>query len=176
MKDFILVTGCILITILIGLLVQKRKSGKNLQRFFLQVSGLQILIIEKVRVIYQTNNHENRTIAPGSRCDIYLCDNWLAIVPLPGQLFSYIFPPIIITKDREGVNEKFNYLDVYAPDKITMHKRNAYPRGGGKIITNDLDILLTDNLYEHYKIDIRFKGLTEEQTKTLTNTGFYKNQ
>lgn len=176
MKEFILAVGCILATIFLTLFFQNNKSKKKLRVFMSQVSGLDMLIIEKVMVSYQTNNNEKRVVIPDRRCNLCLFDNWLAITPVPGQLFSYTFTPIIITIDKKGIKEKFNYLDVYVPDKMTMHKRNAYPRNGETIITNDLDISLTDNLYEHYKIDIRFKGLTEKQTKTLINTGFYKNQ
>jgi len=131
-------------------------NKKNLiarKRFVTQASEFKPALLQNVKLRYWTTNGARTMISPNNQCDIYLFDNFLAIIRRQNFMFKVFFAPVLITSDIASTENIFSYLDVYKPARITFNQ----------IVKGEIDIKIKDPIYRHYKIDITFKGLTSEQ-------------
>jgi hypothetical protein len=149
---FILLAG-----LYIFLTFYNKQTRTTTDKFTEHAKTLNPTVFQNIKIRYWTTNGQKTYVYPNNRCDLYLFDNCLAIVRRQDLIFKVFFTPILITSDIATTKNMFNYLDVYKPDSITFKQ----------IIKGEVDIKLTDLIYKHFKIDITFKGLTNEQTAQL---------
>lgn len=134
----------------------KRKRAA-IDKFIGQASGLNPIVFQNIKLRYSETSGLKTYIYPNNRCDLYLFDNYLAIVRRQNFVFKVFFAPILLTSDLASTKNIFNYLDSYKPDQITFKQ----------IVKGEVEIKLTDPKYKHSKTDITLKGLTIEQTAQL---------
>ena len=138
----------------------KYYNKKNLivtERFVHQASEFKPVLFQNIKLRYWTTNGARTGISPNNNCDIYLFDNFLAIVRRQNFIFKVFFAPVLITSDITNTKNIFNYLTVYKPDRVIFKE----------IMKDQIDIKIKDPIYRHYKIDITFKELTSEQLTQL---------
>lgn len=79
-------------------------------------------------------------------------DSCIAIVRRQDFIFKAFFAPILLTSDIATTKNMFDYLDIYKPDRINFRQT----------VKGEIDIKLTDLIYEHFIIDITLKIITYE--------------
>ena len=134
-----------------------KKNLVTIERFVSQASGFKPAFLQNIKLRYWTTNGARTMISPNNHCDIYLFNNFLAIVRRQNFIFKVFFAPVLVTSDIPNTKNIFSYLTVYKPNRIIFNK----------VMKGQLDIKLIDPLYQHYKIDITFKQLTNEQLTQL---------
>ena len=129
----------------------------TLEKFISQASILKPTIFKNIKLRYWTVNSNRMQVFPNNVCDLYLCDNYLALTRRQHFIFKVVFPPLLIASDPKQAKEIFSYVEVYKPDKIIFREK----------IKSEIDIKLIDTSYKNYKIDITLKGLIAEQKEQL---------
>ena len=147
----------VLVGLYIFLTFYNKRSQTVIDKFIGQASGLRPTVFQNIKLRYSETSGLKTYIYPNNRCDLYLFDNYLAVVRRQDFVFKVFFAPILLTSDIESTKDNFNYLDTYKPDRITFNQ----------IVKGEVDIKLTAPKHKHYKTDITLKGLTKEQTTQL---------
>jgi hypothetical protein len=138
----------------------KYYNKKNLvatERFDSHSSEFKPALFHNIKLRYWTTNRARIEISPNNNCDIYLFDNFLAIVRRQNFIFKVFFAPVLITSDITSTKNIFSYLTVYKSDRVIFNE----------VMKGQIDIKIKDPIYRHYKIDITFKELTSEQLTQL---------
>lgn len=141
----------------IFLTIYNKRSQTAIDKFIGQASGLKPTVFQNIKLRYSETSGLKTYFYLNNRCDIYLFDNFFAIVRRQDFVFKVHFAPILLTSDIATTKNNFNYLETYKPDRITFMQ----------IVKGEVDIKLTDPKYKHYATDITLKGLSEEQTAKL---------
>jgi len=126
-------------------------------KFIRQANELNPTIFKSIKLCYSTTSGLRTQISPNNYCDIYLFDNCLAIIRRQEFIFKVFFTPVLLTSDIATTKNKFDYLDTFKPDSITIKK----------IVKGEVDIKLANPIHKHYTIDMTLKGLTDEQINQL---------
>jgi hypothetical protein len=147
----------VLVGLCIYLTFYNKRKQKATDKFISQANNLRPTVFQNIKLRYSESSGLKTYIYPSNLCDLYLFDNYLAIIRRQDFVFKVFFAPILITSDIATTKNIFNYLDTYKPDRITFKQ----------IVKGEVDIKLTDMTYKHYVTDITLKGLTEEQTTQL---------
>ena len=134
-----------------------KKNSIATERFVHQASEFKPVLFQNIKLRYWTTNGARTRISPNNNCDIYLFDNFLAIVRRQNFIFKVFFGPVLITSDIINTKNIFSYLTVYKPDRVFFNE----------VMKGQIDIKIQDPVYRHYKIDITFKELTSEQLTQL---------
>ena len=146
-----------LLGLYIFLTFYNKRTLTAINKFIGQASELRPTVFQNIKLRYSETSGLWTYIYPNIRCDLYLFDNYLAIVRRQDFVFKVFFAPVLVTPDIATTKNIFNYLDTYKPDRITFKQ----------IVKGEVDIKLTDQTYKHYKTDITLKGLTNEQSTQL---------
>ncbi|MCL2131664.1 MAG: hypothetical protein FWH36_04310 [Lentimicrobiaceae bacterium] len=64
----------------------------------------------------------NIIVSPNHKCDIYLFDNYFAIVR---KTFFYTYAPVFITPDVERTREITGFSTVYKPSNISFFQKKS---------------------------------------------------
>ena len=147
----------VLVALYVYLTFYNKRTLGSINRFIAQSGALMPTVFQNVKLRYWTTNGVRTMISPNNHCDLYLFDNYLAIVRRQDFIFKVFFSPILLTSDLATTKSTFHYLDCYKPDHIAFNQ----------LMEGQVDIKLKDPIYRHWKIDITFKELTTEQTKQL---------
>lgn len=147
----------VLVGLCIFLTFYNKRTRTAIDKFIGQASGLRPTVFQNIELRYSETSGLKKYIYPNNRCDLYLFDNYLAIVRRQDFVFRVFFAPVLLTSDIATTKNIFNYLDTYKPDRIIFKQ----------IVKGEVDINLTDPKYKHCKTDITFKGLSVEQTTQL---------
>jgi len=147
----------VLVGLFIYLSFYNRRTKTITDRFIEQANKLKPTVFKNIKLRFWRTSGLKTYVYPNNCCDLYLFDNCLAIVRRQNFIFKVFFNPILLTSNTTTTKNIFNYLDTYHPNKIIFKQ----------IIKGELDIKLTDLLYNHYKIGITLKGLTNEQIDQL---------
>lgn len=147
----------VLVGLYIFLTFYNKRTRPAIDRFIGQASGLRPTVFQNIKLRYSETSGLKTYIYPNNRCDLYLFDNYLAIVRRQDFVFKVFFAPILLTSDIATTKNTFNYLHTYKPHRITFKQ----------IVKGEVDIKLTDFTSKHYTTDITLKGLTNEQTTQL---------
>jgi hypothetical protein len=150
-----------IVTLAIIYFLVKYYNKKNLvaiERFVFQASEFKPAVLQNIKLRYWTTNGARTMISPNNQCDIYLFDNFLAIVRRQNFIFKAFFTPVLISSDITSTKNIFRYLTVYKPDRIIFNQ----------VAKGQIDIKVKDPGYNHYKIDITFNELTNEQLTELS--------
>ena len=134
-----------------------KRTRTAIDKFIGQASGLKPIVFQNIKVRYSETSGLKTYIYPNNLCDLYMFDNYLAIVRRQDFVFKVFFAPILLTSDIVSTKNNFNYLDTYKPERITFKQ----------IVKGEVDIKLTDQANKHYTTDITIKGLSNEQTTQL---------
>jgi len=134
-----------------------KRARSTIDKFILQASGLRPTVFQNIKLRYTEKSGLKNYIYPNNHCDLYLFDNYLAIIRKQNFGFKIFFAPVMLTCDITTTKKIFDYLKIYKPNKI-IFKQN---------IKGEIDIKLSDDTFKHYSIDITLKGLTTEQTNQL---------
>ena len=140
--------------------VLKYYNKKNLEateRFVSHSSEFKPALIQNIKLRYWTTSGRRTMISPNNLCDIYLFDNFLAIIRRQSFIFKVLFAPVLISPDITNTKNIFNYLTVYKPDRIIFNQ----------VMKGQIEIKLKDPIYRGFKIDITLKELTKEQLTQL---------
>ncbi len=146
-----------LVWLYIFLIFYNKWTTSITNKFIEQANELNPTIFQNIKIRYWTSRELKIIVYPNNHCDIYLFDNCLAIVRRQNFIFKVLFAPILLTSDILTTKIVFGSLDTYKPDRITFKQ----------IVKGEIDIKLTGLVDKQYKIDITFKGLTNEQTNEL---------
>lgn len=146
-----------LVGLYIFLTFYNKRTRIAINKFIGQASGLRPTVFQNIKLRYSETSGLKTYCYPNNRCDLYLFDNYLAIVRRQDFVFKVYFAPVLLTSDIATTKNIFNYLNTYKPDRITFKQ----------IVKGEVDIKLTDPTYKHYRTDITLKGLTNEQTTQL---------
>ena len=146
-----------LVGLYIFLTFYNKRSQTAIDKFIGQSSGLRPTIFQNIKLRYSETSGLKTYIYPNNRCNLYLFDNYLAIVRRQDFVFKVFFAPILLTSDIASTKNNFNYLDTYKPDRITFKQ----------IVKGEVDIKLTDQANKHCTTNITIKGLSNEQTTQL---------
>lgn len=134
-----------------------RRTTTTTNKFLEHVNKLKPTVIQNIKMRYWTTSGLKTYVYPNNFCDLYLFDDCLAIIRRQNFIFKVFFNPILLTSDTMTTKKSFNYLDTYKPDNITFKQ----------IVKGELDIKLTVLRYNHFKIEMTIKGLTNEQLRQL---------
>lgn len=149
---FILLMG-----LYIFLTFYNKRTRTAIDKFIGQANGLRPTIFKNIKLRYSETSGLKTSIYPNNRCDLYLFDNYIAIVRRQNFIFNVFFAPVLLTSYKATTENIFNYLVTYKPDQITLKQ----------IVKEEIDIKLTEPTYKYFKIDITLKGLTNEQISQL---------
>lgn len=122
------------------------------EKFIKQASEVRPTIIQNIKLRYWTTSGQRSQVYPNNHCDLYLFDSCIAIVRRQDFIFKAFFAPILLTSDIATTKNMFDYLDIYKPDRINFRQT----------VKGEIDIKLTDLIYEHFIIDITLKIITYE--------------
>ncbi len=147
----------VLVGLYIFLTFYNKRTRAAIDKFIVQTSGLSPTVFQNIKLRYSETSGLKTYIYPNNRCDLYLFDNYLAVVRRQDFVFKVFFAPILLTSDIESTKKIYNYLDTYKPDKITFKQ----------MVKEEVGIKLTDPTYKHYKTDITLIVLTNEQITQL---------
>ena len=147
----------VLVAILIFLIYFHRKTKVEINRFLSQSIGLKPKTIRNIRLRYWTTIGGRTIGSPNNYCDLYLFDNFLGIVRRQNFIFKVSFAPVLITPDIEQTKIIFSYLKAHKPRQIIFNH----------ITKDEIDIKAIDLTRKNARLDITFKGLTEEQRNQL---------
>jgi hypothetical protein len=147
----------VLVGLYIFLTFHNKRTRTTIDKFIGQSSGLRPTIFENIKLRYSETSGLKTYLYPNNSCDLYLFDNYLAIVRRQNFIFKVFFAPILLTSDMTTTINIFNYLDSYKTDRITFNQ----------IVNGEVEIKLTHKTQKHYKADITLKGLTNEQITQL---------
>ena len=156
----ILVVAFWIVALAIIYFLVKYYNKKNVvatERFASHSSEFKPVLFQNIKLRYWTSNGARTMISPNNNCDIYLFDNFLAIVRRQNFIFKVFFAPVLITSDIISIKSIFSYLTVYKPDRVIFNE----------VMKGQIDIKIKDPIYRHCKIDITFKELTSEQLNQL---------
>lgn len=126
-------------------------------KFILQTNDLRPTVFSNVKLRYWVTNYDKTILSPNNYCELYLFDNYIAIIRRQHFVFNVFFAPVLISSNIEETRIKFNYLHCYKPDYIHFAQH----------IKGQVDIKLKDPVGKHLKIDITLKSLTDEQISNL---------
>lgn len=130
-----------------------------IDQFALQTNTMRYDVFNNIKLRYwETRYYPNigdtRTyIYLNNTCDIYLFDNYFAIVRRQNFVFKVSFPPILISSQNSDAQNIFNYLDIYYPKRISFIK----------VKIGELDFNVVDSNNKYITVEITVKGLTQEQ-------------
>lgn len=147
----------VLLGFYIFLTFYNKRSQTVIDKFIGQASGLRPTIFQNIKLRYSETSGLKTYIYPNNRCDLYLFDNYLAIIRRQDFVFKVFFAPILLTSDITTTKINFDYLVTYKPDRITYKQ----------IVKGEVDIKLTDQANKHDTKNITLIGLTNEQTAQL---------
>ena len=149
------VAFCIVALAIIYFLVRyyNKKNLVATEKFISHSSEFKPDLLQNIKLRYWTTSGGRIMIWPNNNCDIYLFDNFFAIVRRQNFIFKVFFAPVLITSDIINTKNIFSYLTVYKPDRVFFNE----------VMKDQIDIKIKDPIYRHYKIDITFKELTSEQ-------------
>ena len=147
----------VLVGLYIFLTFYNKRTRTVIDKFIGQASGLRPTVFQNIKIRYSETSGLKTYIYPNNRCDLYLFDNYLAVVRKNDFVFKVLFAPLLLTSDIEATKKIFNYLDTYKLDRIIFKQK----------VKGEVDIKLTDPTHKHYKTDITLKGLSNEQTTKL---------
>jgi hypothetical protein len=147
----------VLVGLYIFLTFYNKRTRTAIDKFIGQSSGLRPTIFENIKLRYSETSGLKTYLYPNNSCDLYLFDNYLAIVRRQNFIFKVFFAPILLTSYKGTTENIFNYLVTYKPDQITLKQ----------IVKEEIDIQLTEPTYKYFKIYIKLKGLTNEQISQL---------
>jgi len=154
---FATVIFIVLVGLFIYLTFYNRRTKTTTDRFIEQANKLKPTVFQNIKIRYWTTSGLKTYVYPNNFCDLYLFDNCLAIIRRQDFIFKVFFNPILLTSDTTTTKILFNYLDTYKPDNIIFKQP----------VKGEVDIKLTDLEHNHFKIDMTFKGLTNEQLGQL---------
>lgn len=142
----------------IFLIFYNKRSRAATKKFVLQTGELKPVVINNVKLRYWITPKNTKTmLSPNNYCDLYLFDNFLAIIRRQDFILEIFFAPVLLTADLVTAKNKFNYLDCYKPDYIHFSQH----------VKGQVDIKVKDPIYKHWKIDITLKGLSDVQIGQL---------
>lgn len=147
----------VLVGLYVYVILYNKQTRSVIVEFIRQANGLKPTVFQNIKLRYSETSGLKTYIYPNNRCDLYLFDNYLAIVRRQDFVFKVFFAPVLLTSDIATTKNNFNFLDTYKLDRITFKQ----------IVKGELDIKLTDPSYKHYTADITLKGLTKEQITQL---------
>ena len=138
-----------------------KKTQSLRDKFFKQTNDFKPTVIKNIKLRYWTtrgtSTYTKTQISPNNKCDIYLFDNYLAIIRRQDFIFKAFFAPVIITSDAINLKSTFDYLEIHKPTLIHF----------SSIKKGEIEIKLPDPIYKTVRIDITLQGLTNEQTNQL---------
>lgn len=151
--------------ILVGLSIfftfYNKRTKSAIDRFIGIASELRPLVFQDLRLSYLETSGLKTYPFSNNRCDLYLFENYLAIVRRHDFVFKVFFPPILLSSDVESTKKIFYGLETYKPDRIMFKQK----------IKGEIAIKLTDPTFQKFSIDITLKGLTKEQTIQIEKLG-----
>ena len=154
---FALFVAFVLATIFIFLLFFNKKTIVTINRFLSQTTVMKPKVIENIRLRYWTTKGQRTMLSPNNHCDLYLFDNYLGIVRRQNFIFKVFFAPVLITPDIEQTKIIFSYLKAHKPRQIVFNQ----------ITKDEIDIKVIDETRKNTRLDISFKGLTEDERNQL---------
>jgi hypothetical protein len=146
-----------LVGLYIFFIFYNKQTKAIINKFIEQANELKPTVFQNINTRYWTTSGLKTSVYPNNHCDLYLFDNCLAIVRKQKFIFKVLFAPILLTSDIATIETMFDSINTYKPDRITFKQT----------VKGEIDIKLTDLIYKHYKIDMTFKELTNEQMNEL---------
>lgn len=137
-----------------------KRTQLVINKFINQAKDLKPTVFRNVKLDYAEIGGLRKQMYINNSCDLYLFDNALAIIRRQDFIFKVFFAPILLTPDITTTKNDFQYLKTYKPNLITFKQ----------VIKGEVDIKLTDPIYEHYTTEITLQGLTNEQLNQLEKT------
>jgi len=137
--------------------IYNKQARTAIDKFIGQANGYKPAVFQNIKIRYSETSGLKTYTYPINRCDLYLFDNYLAIVRRNDFIFKVFFPPIVLTSDISTTKNIFDNLKSYKPDQIIFKQ----------IVKGEVDIKITDPAYKHYSRDITLKELSNEQTTQL---------
>jgi hypothetical protein len=157
----ILLFFAISIFIVLGLYIfatfYNKRALAATDKFIAQTGMLVPTVFKDVKLRYWIIKGGKTQFSPNNRCDLYLFDNYLAIVRRQDFVFKVFFAPVLLTADVAATKNSFGYLRCYQPDYIDFNQP----------VEGQVAIKIKDPVYSHRKIEITFKDLPSGQTKQL---------
>ncbi len=147
----------VLLGLYIYLSFYNKRSQLLVDNFMKQNTDVKLLFFQDIKISYSETSGLKTYIFPNNYCDLYLFDNYLAIVRKQHFIFKVLFAPMVLSSNTHNTNSIFNHLKSYKPSQIIFKE----------LIKGEIDIKLNDINNKHYTIDITLKGLTNEQLTQL---------
>ncbi len=152
----------VLLVLYIYLSFYNKRSQLLIDNFLKQVSHVKPIFFQHIKIRYSETSGLKTYIFPNNYCDLYLFDNYLAIVRKQHFIFKVLFAPMVLSSNTDTTNSSFNHLKSYKPSQIVFKE----------VLKGEIDIKINDINNKQYTIDITLKGLTNEQ---LTQLDIIKN-
>jgi hypothetical protein len=137
--------------------IYNKQARKAIDTFIGQANGHKPAVFQNIKIRYSETNGLKTYIYPNNRCDLYLFDNYLAIIRRSDFIIKVFFPPIVLTSDISTTKNIFGNLETYKPDQLKFKQ----------IVKGEVEIKINDPTYNNYSRDITLKELSNEQTTQL---------
>jgi hypothetical protein len=138
--------------------LKNRSSIPKISEFIIQTENLNPTVMKDVSIKYMDVNHYKTRISPYASCDIYLFDDFLAIIRRQRFIFTLLFEPkIIINKEIQNNPIDISNFNTSVADsfKFTNHKKD------------EIIIKYTDKRHSNFKTEIVLRKLTSQQVEKL---------
>jgi hypothetical protein len=151
---FLLFYGSFFLIVIIGLSIysnfKNRKNRPKIISFINQTEYLKPSVLKDISIKYLDSNHYMTRSSPNGKCDLYIFDNFIAIIRRQKFIFTIEFEPLIIKADdyNKNVIDLNNYLfKTIDRAKFTKYKND------------ELIIKLKDENFTHFKTEITLRKL-----------------
>jgi hypothetical protein len=148
----------ILLIISVRALIIHRNNKRAVQSFLRLVAPFNPLVLSSIPIQYCISIRGRGTTSVYNECNLYFFLDCLAIVRQQNLVFSFQFPPVIITADVVKARKTFDQFACYKP---TRAKANT-------AFTGRFQIIVENQPAKDYRINIFLKSLTHDQIDCLT--------
>ena len=137
-------------------IIYNKKALAQTDKFLSDTMALLPAMFANVKLRYLQTNGGKTQFSPNNYADVYLFQNYLAIVRRQHFVFKAFFPPVLITPDVAITKDPFSYLKTYLPVQVLFNESKG-----------QVSVKLKHPLYRSRKIDLTFKNLDSAQIKQL---------
>lgn len=147
----------LLILYLLYCLFRNLAIKPQIKRFLEDSNSRNPVVIYDIKLSYWIKSGYKYYVSIRNYCDIYIFDNFFVIVRKQKIIFDLLFPPMLFVKSFQRVTSGFEYINHFEPEIIKF----------SKVVKGQIEIKIIDPVYEHRKIEIIIKGLTNEQMEKV---------
>jgi hypothetical protein len=104
------------------IIVFRNRRAKRQIRLVKQRVNDNDIVMKGIKMKFIWTSRSKQYISFITNCDIYIVENFSAVVPFQIFPFKAYHEPILLTSNVNSLKRKFQSLDIFRPDKLTVRK------------------------------------------------------